>query len=280
MIELDAQETDGSETARFSRTLSMFLVVVAGVSAFISFRYALKIKFGPVDDHEIFTFLGTSHKMGWLDIPHLLWNKTEIGNWGTSARFRPSYYTIRVLETKIFGVNPALWYALRLVLVAVISYLLTLFTLQLVDLKQKKLIAVCGLISILTVLSLNAWSDIILRLGPSEFYLGVGYAFFLYLLIINIQKPRPATYVALAVSLVVVAGSKENGISLLLPFLLLTAFLLQKKALPKLLACGASVFTSVFSSLVFLAPLSSIDATGVDIYGNQRSLKGSVTLGL
>ena len=280
MIEPDALEPDGLETTRISRSMSVFLVLVAAFSAYISFHYALKIKFGPIDDHEVFKFLGPKQQIKWLDIPNLLWTKTEVGKWGTSPRYRPSYYTIRVFETKIFGANPALWYALRLVLVSVVSFLLTFVAIHLANLRKKSLIAVCGVISILSVLSLNAWTEIILRLGPAEFYLGVGYALFLYFLIINIQKPRPATFVALAFSLVVVAGSKENGISLLLPFLLLTAYLVQRNALSKLLASVSSLFAIVYSALVFLGPLSSIDTTGADIYGNQRSVQGSLILGL
>ncbi len=280
MTKPDAFETDGLETSRISRSVSVFLVVVAAFSAYISFHYALKIKFGPIDDHEVFKFLGSKQQIGWLDIPNVLWTKTEVGKWGTSPRYRPSYYAVRIFETKFFGANPTLWYALRLVLVAIVSFLLTSVALQLANLRQKSLTAVCGVISILSVLTLNAWTEIILRLGPAEFYLGVGYAFFLYLLIINIQKPRPTTFVALTLSLVIVAGSKENGVSLLLPFLLLTAYLVQKKAFSKLLASGLSLVAMVFSALVFLGPLNSIDTTGADIYGNQRSLKGSMILGL
>ena len=206
LIEPDALETDGLKTSRISRSMSLFLVVVAAFSAYISFHYALKIKFGPIDDHEVFKFLGPKQQIRWLEIPNILWTKTEVGKWGTSPRYRPSYYTVRVFETKFFGANPTLWYALRLVLVAVVSFLLTSVALQLANLRQKSLIAVCGVISILSLLSLNTWTEIILRLGPAEFYLGVGYAFFLYLLIMNIQKPRPTTFVALAISLFVVAG--------------------------------------------------------------------------
>jgi hypothetical protein len=280
LIKPDALENDELQITDISRSLTALFVVVAGISAFISFQYALKIKFGPIDDHEVFTFLGPKQQIRWLDIPNLLWTKTEIGRWGTSSRYRPSYYTIRVFETKVFGTNPALWYGLRVLFVAVASFLLSIVTLQLSNLRHRKLIAICGVISILSILSLNAWIDVIMRLGPAEFYLSVGYALFFYLLITNIQQPRPASFVALAITLIVVSGSKENGVSLLLPFLLLTAYLVQKKAIGKTLACIWGLFTLIFSALIIIGPLGSIDTAGADIYGNQRSLKGSVILGL
>ena len=258
----------------------MFLVISAIISAFISFRYGLKIKFGPIDDHEIFRFLGSKQEIKLLDIPNILWSKTEIGTWGKTARYRPSYYTIRVLETKIFGANPTLWYGLRLISVALVSYVLTSVALQLAGLKRKPLIAACGVISILTVLSLNSWTEVILRLGPSEFYLVVGYALFLYFLLLNIQKPSFSLYLALFVSLIVVVGSKENGIALLLPFLLLTVYLLQQKVLSRSTASILGFLAVVYSAFVFLGPLIFIKTSGADVYGNKRSISESMKLGL
>ena len=274
----NALERSESETVGTSIRVTLFLTVVAAAATFNSFRYALKIKFGPIDDHEIFKFLGSQRGIRWFDIPNILWNKTEIGKWGTSPRYRPSYYTIRVLETKMFGDNPVLWYGLRIGLVAVVIFLLTSVALQLANLRQPKLKALCGVISILTFLSLNAWRDIILRLGPSEFYLSVGYALFLYLLLLNIQKPKSTTLVALLVSLIVVVGSKENGISLLFPFLLLLLYLVCNQAVPKKIAYFSGLFSVVFVAFIFLGLNKAISRTGADVYGNQRSLAESVQL--
>lgn len=68
--------------------------------------------FGFVDDHEIVAILGPTHHVGVTDLP------AKIAQWAIdgNGRFRPGYYTLRVLEATAVGANPQIWYLDRYLL--------------------------------------------------------------------------------------------------------------------------------------------------------------------
>ena len=58
----------------------------------------LKAEFGPIDDHEVVNWLGADRKILLSEIPQML-KETELGRFGKYARYRPSYYTLRIGES-------------------------------------------------------------------------------------------------------------------------------------------------------------------------------------
>ena len=78
--------------------LWLLLVAGAGVVAYALFGSMLGAKWSPIDDHEIMWFLGPDGRIGWSEIPRVLMTQTEVGHFGGAlARYRPSYYFLRVL---------------------------------------------------------------------------------------------------------------------------------------------------------------------------------------
>ena len=65
------------------------------------FGVNLNAKMGMIDDHEVVSFLGPDKDIAVGEIPQLL-SKTEVGKWGEALRFRPVYYTLRIVESMSF----------------------------------------------------------------------------------------------------------------------------------------------------------------------------------
>ncbi len=94
--------------------------VVAVVSALVSALVLALIRlggnmstaFGPIDDHEPASWIGNRNRLPLSDYFSTLLTQTEIVRFGKSARYRPSYYAIRLFEASVFGNNSTAWYAM------------------------------------------------------------------------------------------------------------------------------------------------------------------------
>ena len=99
----------------FPRGESLNLLLIACLSGAISFiligRQIYQANWGLIDDHEIFHFLGPGLRLPLADIWSTLLAKTEVGS--LQGRFRPGYYTVKLIETSLWGSNVHLWYLAR-----------------------------------------------------------------------------------------------------------------------------------------------------------------------
>lgn len=172
-------------------------------------RPTLLIKFGVIDDHEIVSIIGNGERLPITHIPAEIWERTG----EPLGRFRPVYWTFRVLEATVAGQHPAVWYAdrigLALITVGAIYATVVKFT--------HPVSAAC--ISLLPFAGpqIEAWT----RLGPNEAYamplscLGI---------LVVVSKTRRGVppggqwlgYLLLALS----AGAKENWLLVSVPVVL------------------------------------------------------------
>lgn len=253
------------------------LLSMTAAATVMCFWGATQITFGPIDDHEIFRFLGSDGQISLLEIPKILWQETEVGEWGQTSRYRPSYYLIRIVETALFRTNAGLWFGFRVLTIGTMCFLFSIIILKTIDVRRKYIGGVLSMISIFSFLSLSAWSDIVLRLGPAEFYLAGGFlAFILFSLITFTHPEKIFSFIGLFCSAVVVIGSKENGIFVALPFMILCFYHVRIGVLSTRLVGSLAILCAGYSTTIFLSPLISVQKTGSDVYGRNRSLSSSV----
>lgn len=235
-------------------------------SAFGSLRQA---QWGPIDDHEIMLFLGDDLRVGVADFFPIL-SKTEVGDFGTSLRFRPSYYILRISEAMLLGPNPGLWYLSRLLI-----FCFGLFAFW----KSFKLLYGTA-VSILIVVSIYSQTyniDLFTRLGPAESYGFLAFAMFCWSFIVTAtnvywnSKTRLISIITLSLSSLVLFGIKENFLIILLPLVGLLLFSLRKSSNKK-----------IQFSLIFLIAIGLLTSLGIgfamfksgnDVYNNSVSLQ-------
>ena len=156
--------------------LAAYSLIFAGVTTVLSTRANLNAVFGPIDDHEPLTWLNSDGRLGWRSFWTTAVDRTEIGQWPDSSRFRPVYYLSRVGQAVLFGDAPQTWY-----LSVMLAFLLTLAaggmaTGLLLDwagrwtnpLVRRAMLIISASVGILLVVGLDAWSGIVTRLGPAE----------------------------------------------------------------------------------------------------------------
>ncbi len=165
---------------RSQRLLSFTAFATALVSAFVVAFWAtgpsFTAKFGPIDDHEPLMWMGPDGHLPWSEFWATFINKTEVGQWGGSGRFRPAYYLFRVGETVLFGNNPWDWYACVLVMFtgacAVLGYVAAVWLSTVVNGSRAwicwSVMLVGSAVCPFLFAGLYAWSGIVARLGPSE----------------------------------------------------------------------------------------------------------------
>jgi hypothetical protein len=116
----------GPAVERWLRRRSLWTPTTVAGAAIMAYGLAgdmLSAGWGPIDDHEIVRFLGPDRVLRLAEIPGL-WLDLEPAHPGAFARYRPSYYTVRVLEAFLWGDAPATWYTAR---IAMLGATLALF---------------------------------------------------------------------------------------------------------------------------------------------------------
>jgi hypothetical protein len=249
------------------------------VMVYLSFGNSLSIDFGPIDDHEIFRFLGTDRKIIPFQIPKILWQETEIGHWSEVARFRPIYYFLRVLETATFENQATYWYASRIIMLSLtVSFLVFIVTESFVT--ASRVLRICaGITFAMFLLSLSALSEITMRLGPSETYLVLAFSIFLYSSVKILKDSSRRGYWYLnCLAAIIAIGTKESAVALIAPFIYVFIKQLKANRQIRLRTIIQALPIVVLAVLAVVGPMKSISTTGTDIYGSERSLSGSLSL--
>lgn len=234
-----------------------------------------RARWGIIDDHEIVHFVGPTGRLPFSDIPRVLLRETEVGAVGYVSRFRPSYYTLRLAESSLWGFTPATWYRARIGL-----YALTVVLVGWVVAAHIGTVAAVGLLA--WVLSGKYWAEVWGRLGAAESYAAFGCALWalgIHLLwpVVDGQIPgwkwrRRVGLVCFLVGNAVVVGSKENLLIVAMPNLLLT--LLEMRAGRTGGVRWWVGMISVGMAMIVAAPLAAyLWASGVDAYGRSVGLQ-------
>ncbi len=227
--------------------------------------------FGLIDDHETIKYLGPDRVLYVSEMPGFLLD-TEVGHPFEARRFRPIYYSLRLIETALWRDNVALWYGVRMAAFAGFAALMAYYFIGWFG---------WGLGGALSLLTLGApyWADIFGRLGPPENYTVPAMGLIAFGLSGLVKaSPKQASgwrWLAILVGSLIAVGVKENYL-FLLPLLMWAAYGLWRArrwrlfwaALLILLLCVVTV--AVFLLANFIG--------GSDFYGDDTSLKGRLKL--
>ena len=164
---------------------------------------------GMIDDHEVFTYLGSSLHLAPGDIWNTLLAKTEVGT--LQGRFRPTYYFLKMVEVSAFGPNVHLWYLGNTVC----------FAIFLARSGGRRCappgIWLSGALTA-SIALLSLWANVWSRLGPSEIFgaAAVGIGLFTADLVMFSGRPlvRNLGAVLLTLAAIALAGCKETFIPL------------------------------------------------------------------
>ena len=262
-----------------SRKFFLFLFFLC-LTIFINYG-SFSSKFGPIDDHELATFLKNGERLSLKDIPINLFRNTEVGNLGKGERFRWLYWTQRLVELSIFGDNAGLMYAVRTLIVAASAIVLFLVVLELQSNDEDGednrarlhhltalLLPTCAGIWFLCLpSSVNGLA----RIGTQEPALSLG-VLLVVLGAVRLFKRhslhRELSHVIVALGAIIATGFKENGL-VVVPVLLI-CFLYPFANKSKLTNCF------YYSALVSIGLLSyhtfRVFLRGSDVYGNDRGV--------
>lgn len=218
-------------------------------------------KFGPIDDHEIAAWLHNGQERRFNGFFYNLFSNYEITHWSETGRFRPIAYLFRILEASLYGDCVWMYYLERFILFSISIILIAKAVHRLTGFyKESELATYLSLALVLSILP--SWQDVILRLGPSEIYLIFGYSLFLYGLSSNSDSKNRFMFIGALIA----AGSKENGIFLLLAF---SIFICLSK-LGKITKSLFLITALSISLFIALGPiLFSKNQNGVDVYGRK-----------
>jgi len=218
-------------------------------------------KLGMIDDHEIAMFLGGDGKINLTEIPEVIMS-TEIGQWGSYLRYRPSYYTLRVIESALWRDNASLWYVSRYLMLVVSLWL----GWKIVSTYFPKIVSYLFVFYILTM---PFWPDLLTRLGPSEIYAIPASLLFVYGLIKNKLWMVSLGYA-------VCVGAKENFL-ILFPILIGWAgYKVYSKKLTRRELIATIVLT-LYTLFIAGAILVATSRAGIDIYGTKISYRYRIT---
>ncbi|MEI8232346.1 MAG: hypothetical protein WCG44_01245 [bacterium] len=218
-------------------------------------------KLGMIDDHEIANFLGSDGKINITEIPKVIMT-TDVGQWGTYLRYRPSYYTLRVIESALWRDNATLWYVSRYLMLVVSMWLgwkiLTTYFPKIIS-----------YLFVFYAMTMPFWPDLLTRLGPSEMYAVPAILLFVYGIIRN-------KLWMVSVGYAICVGSKENFLIL---FPILVGWSGYKGYTKKLTRTEliATLMLVVYTIFITTGILIATSRAGTDIYGTQISYRYRIT---
>jgi hypothetical protein len=239
----------------------------------LTLRNLLKAKFGLIDDHELVQFLGRDRELSLSETVGLMLNTTEVGEWGESKRFRPTYYFFRLLQTATFGNSAESFYVYRILIMSITATLVGVLAACLAKSLNAKISLATLLFWTLLASLLPVWADVVTRLGPSELEQSLFYTLFLILTWFAVSRPENSTYWILMLAVVVIsAGLKEN---MAIAFIVTLLGMIYSKArlTSKKLLTSVVIFSGILVALIELGPVIAIQqSNGTDIYGQNRGL--------
>lgn len=249
---------------RFNRISFVFGVIVSACIPVLLFSNNLLAKWWLIDDHELFNFAGSiEHQYSFLDFFSTLFDKTEVGSFLQSPRYRPSYYILRLLELSFFGLNPTLYYIFRL-------FIAIFFSLSVFYFLNKYLYSFVSLILVLVVWSYHFWSDIFSRMGPAEIYGTLGLAFLLTSFSVSHKRKLLSSYLRV-IALLILLGTKENFLffSLLSVFAIFQMMRYRKR---KLLFYLLEFLPILYAFIITISLFGFYESTGDNVYGNTVNI--------
>lgn len=254
-----------------SKKILLLQLLFAFAFSYFLFGANFTAQFGLIDDHEIISYLGSDQALHFSEILEKL-KRTEVWFGNPSTRYRPSYYSLRLLETAIWGQSAFCWYAAR-ILMLWITMVIT----------WRLCMRACGVIlgglTTLVIFSNVYWADIFARLGPSEAYCAIGLALYslAYVELWGASRIKSnAWWLLLTIGAIVCMGSKENLLLLLPVTFLLCLRAYKRDTLTKFAAITSGINLS-FGVFVAAVVAGSIRKSGADVYLNPVSPRARIS---
>jgi hypothetical protein len=253
----------------------IFLISTAIAFGFTG-RQVFSANWGIIDDHAIFSFLGTDLRLPLSDFFHTLLTKTEVGKLDY-GRFRPSYYFFTLLETVIWGANVHLWYLARTLWFA--TFIASLWWLL------SKFVRIwLGAALLLPILFLPFWAGIWARLGPSEIYGTLVLAFMLFGIYATInskdESKRKWAAALITFAAVVLIGSKETFIPLSGAVVVALMFAGFTRRIPVWMAAFFLLVICLYAAGVVFVIQRSVLVVGEDFYARTIDMRQLVDIAL
>lgn len=261
----------------------LFLVILISIAfGFYLWGGNLKAKWGLIDDHMVMHyFVGNADGVSISEIPKILSQKTEVGNFGHTTINRPFYYFGRVLEAALWQKNVSLWYLGRLFLF-IVSVAISWWLLQ------KIMGVLYGGIFLGFIFLDPYWGWIWGYLGPAESYAMFGCALFFlgfFNIIGKIKKDGDSNKYFIGNSLLLLAGSliaigsKENFLFLVLPLAYLVVIIIKRRVkIPAVVISLSLIFA--YSLYIFIGIYLGLAKAGGDVYGQEVGFVGRLKLAL
>lgn len=246
-------------------------LIVFSIFTLYLFGQNLNAKWWLIDDHETFRFLGNNLEIRpFSEFINILINKTEVGQFGTYPRYRPSYYFFRILETFLWFDLPILWYGFRIFVCIFFLFSISLLIKRYFNFTLSLLIPI-------VIISDNYFSDIFSRLGAGEVYCILGTSIILISYYLYNRKKLKLFYYYIGISLgsIIAMGSKENFLPFaIFPFILIILNLKVNKIKHWIVL----IIPVIYSLLIVSSILLSLSKGRTDIYGNSVELNERLIL--
>jgi hypothetical protein len=261
--------TTGTVTDRKAMLLAAALVGL-GLSVILTGRLAL-VGFSILDDHHLIGWLGPKHHLPLEKFWSTLIS-TEIGEFGTGARFRPVFYSILICQAWLWGDNPGGYHVVKIIWFAV-------FLWSVVWAAYRSIGVIAGLAIVFMVVNLKMWGDIwtyssFVAEQPAVFGIalvvfGFGLAFDWFA---SGCKTRIDRALLLAgIGCLIAVGSKENFMFLLGPYLGLLAFAWWKRAVGSA-ALSAALVLLLLDAVICYGIIVPNWGRPTDVYGIDNSI--------
>ncbi len=245
---------------------SIFISLIV-IIAFFMFEPGLNSSWGIIDDHELLVYSPASHPLGFSEIIPTLLTKTEINPDSTTPRFRPAYFSLRLIETRIWSTkSPFPWYLFRIIIF--IFFITTIF------LFFKRINGrLIGVLLAFLVATFSFWNGIFSRLGPAETYAILGLSLFLIGTLILIKKRNSNfSWLLIMLGTIIAIGSKENMVVFLVPEVYLFVIFLRKPIKKNIFPFTMVAISILWTLWIFVTVILRIKANGSDIYENSVGL--------
>ncbi len=212
------------------------------------------------DDAETLSWVPPGATLALSAVPGVVMACTEVGQFGKTARYRPVYYTTRVLETAALGPSPRRWHLWRMSMFALVIFLLFVsFDLWLG-------VWVGSALTIFVAANWY-WQDVWLHLGPAEGLGTVGLAMFVLGAAFTTRGELRAAAWFAAIGTAIAVGSKESFLPLIVPCLLVLDWVRRRSPRKRETIALAVLPIAVAGAVTLSTVLYSLRA-GTDVYSH------------
>lgn len=231
---------------------------IAVLMGFFVWKPALSGGFSLRDDHDIVVTVGSDNDLGIAEAFSSLAD-TELANYGSTVRFRPTYWVARRLECAAWENEAAQWRWVRFLAAMSFAGVVTFFLLTYFSLPVAVLAA--GII-----LTGTYWFDIFATLGTSEFYGVIGITGVLLGYLVAGRHFRIGLALAFA-GVFFAIGVKENF--LVAPLFLIPFHFVAGGRTHRLMLWGAILSSLAWAFFVLFGFLPQVLAGERDLYGKS-----------